>query len=318
MQQNKTSGGPIELESRWGSARHRSPPGKNAQKPTLLQWVFRLYRGFYEMITRRSFLSACIAGLPAMKAFPAGAVASRPPKLNSALQIDTPPYAYLDKNVMAMRGVLIDLLDMLDDPCIGAFQHRGYPWARAQSMVAAGAADVFCCQVTEERLAYACFAPSPMAAFAPRRIFFARDNPKAAAISAARSIEDLHKFTTVDLIGDSRADEIWRGHPHRTLVSETRSVIAMLRACHADFALADPLTLQFNMKEFGFEDTLESVSGSHICGLRPESIHFGLRKTFPDAEALIAKVDEKIRTKLSSDLHQRIMARYVTKIGSRV
>jgi|GEM_PF-1127164 len=270
------------------------------------------------MITRRFFLSSCIAGLPAMTAFPAGAAESRPMVLNSALQIDTPPYAYLDKNVMAMRGVLIDLLNMLDDPSVGTFLHRGYPWARVQSMVAAGAADVFCCQVTDERLSYAYFALTPIAAYAPRRIFFARNNPNAAAIAAARSIEDLYKFTTVDLIGDDRAEEIWRAHPHRTLVSETGSVIEMLRAGHADYALADPLTLKFKMREFGYEDNFASVSGSHICGLRPERIHFGLRKTFPDAQAVIAKVDERIRTKLSSDLHQRIMARYVTKIGSRV
>lgn len=270
------------------------------------------------MITRRFFISACIAGLPAMKAFPAGAAAGHSPVLNSALQIDTPPYAYLDKNVMAMRGVLIDLLNMLDDPCIGSFLHHGYPWARAQSMVAAGAADVFCCQVTDERLSYACFAPTPIAAYAPRRIFFANNNPNVAAITAAGSIEDLYEFTTVDLIGDSRADEIWRGHPNRTLVAETKSVISMLEAGHVDFALADPHTMQFKMRELGYEGRLSSVAGSHIFDQRPETIHFGLRKTFPGARAVINKVDERIRTTLSFDLHQRIMARYVSKIGSRV
>jgi ABC-type amino acid transport substrate-binding protein len=269
------------------------------------------------MITRRFFISACTAGLPAMKVFPSWAEASRSPVLNSALQIDTPPYAYLDKNVMAMRGVLVDLLNMLDDPFIGSFLHRGYPWARAQSLVATGAADVFCCQITEERLSYACFAPTPIASYAPRRIFFAKDNPNAAAISAAGSIEELYKFTTVDLIGDSRADEIWRGHPGRTLVAERESVISMLRTGHVDFALADPLIMQFKMRELGHEGILSSVAGNHICGRRPERIHFGLRKTFPGAQALIEKVDEKIRTRLSFDLHQQIMARHVSKPASR-
>ncbi|MGX1500106.1 ABC-type amino acid transport substrate-binding protein [Labrenzia sp. MBR-25] len=266
------------------------------------------------MITRRFFLSACIAGLPTMKVVPAMAKAGQPAVLNSALQIDAPPYAYLDKNVMAMRGVLIDLLNILDDPRIGSFLHRGYPWARAQSMVAAGAADVFCCQVTDERHSYAYFAPTPIAVYASRRLFFSKDNPNAGAISMARSIEDLYGFTTVDLIGDSRADEIWRSHPNRTLVAETESVISMLRARHADFALADPLTIQFKMRELGYQETLSSASGSHICGQHPEGIHFGLRKTFPDAQALVEKVDEKIRTTLSSNLRQQVMARYVTKI----
>ncbi|GAB4511607.1 MAG: hypothetical protein Tsb0019_07260 [Roseibium sp.] len=270
------------------------------------------------MITRRFFLSACIAGLPAVGGLAAVVEASQSVVLNSALQIDKPPYAYFDEDVMAMRGVYVDLLDLLDDPGIGTFLHHGFPWARAQSMVEAGSADVFCCPVTEERLSYAYFTATPIAQLATRRIFFARENPKAAAISAAGTVEDYFEFTTVDLIGDSRAEEIWRVHPNRTLVAETDTLISMLRSGHADFALAEPLTLKFKMRERGIEGSLSDISGNHFCGLRPETVHFGLRKTFPGAQALIARIDENIRTNLSSDLRQRIMAKYLKKIGSRV
>ena len=269
------------------------------------------------MITRRFFLSACIAGLPAMKPLAAAAEASRRLVLKSALQLDTPPYAYLDESAMTMRGALIDLLNLLDEPSIGAFLHRGYPLARVQSMVAAGTADVFCCQMTEERLSYACFAPTPIAHLARPRIFFTRDNPNAAAIAAAKSVGELYRFKTVDLIGDSRAEEIFSRHPHRTMVSETRSVVSMLRTGHADFALADPLTLQIKLRELGVQDDISSVSGSHLCGLHPEPIHFGLRKSFPGADLLVAEVDEKIRTRLNANLRQQIMARYVAQPGSR-
>jgi hypothetical protein len=37
---------------------------------------------------------------------------------------------------------------------------------------------------------------------------------------------------------------------------------------------------------------------------------FGLRKTYPDAQAIVARVEEAIRTELTPDLHDQVIARY--------
>jgi hypothetical protein len=35
-----------------------------------------------------------------------------------------------------------------------------------------------------------------------------------------------------------------------------------------------------------------------------------LRKTYPDAQAIVARVDEAIRTDFTDDLHDEVIARY--------
>ncbi|MDN3721941.1 transporter substrate-binding domain-containing protein [Roseibium salinum] len=201
--------------------------------------------------------------------------------MRGAHRHDIAPYAYFDETTGTMRGILVDLVNVLDGTGPYTITHNGFPWARAQSMVAAGSADAFCCQATAEREAFAYFAPTPICSLAPARIFFAEGNPNADAIRAARSREDLFRFKTAGLIGDSRDDAIWRHHPQRMLVSDTGAISRMLATGHADFVLAEPIVMQFKLQELGLLGKVMSIPGEYLTDAQETQVRFWPAQDLP-------------------------------------
>ncbi|MCX2725130.1 substrate-binding periplasmic protein [Roseibium salinum] len=264
------------------------------------------------MLSRRSFLTTFGAGIPALALLPARAEAPSRLSLACVYYDDVAPYSYLDTTTNTVKGILPDLLDALAETGDYSLTHRAYPWARAQGMVATGTADAFCCPVTADRSAYVHFAPTPVLTLAHAQIFFAADNPNADAIRAATRIEHLYKFRTVDFVGNGTADRIWKRHPRRIQVSEISSILAMLASGHADFYFADPMVTRFKLRELGLLHRITSIPGAYVENARRNDMKFGLRKTFPDARAIVEKVDEDIRSRISPSLHADIVARYTT------
>ncbi len=258
------------------------------------------------MITRRSFLATCAT-------FAATGAHAGPcwnHVLRHAHHADSPPYAFPDGQTGIMRGILVDLLDALAE--FGGFRidHAGYPLARAQNLVSVGAADIFCLPASAQRMAYAYFAPTPIMTTMQEKIFFASTNPNSSALAAAGTTEELYRFTTVSLIGDERADTIWRDHPRRTLVSELETMINMMVFGHADFVLADPVIMNFKLREMGLATRVRSLAGRIPARVRPEPIRLGLRKSFPDAETIVDLFDQDIRKHITPSLYRQVTARY--------
>lgn len=258
------------------------------------------------MITRRSFL-ASLATLAASGAN-AGPCWNR--VFRHAHHDDNPPYAFFDRHAGRMRGILVDLLDVLADHGDFTIDHEGYPLARAQNLVSAGVADIFCMPVSARRSTYVHFIPTPIVTTMRDDIYFAAANPNAGALAAIGSIKDLYRFKTVSLIGDDRADAVWRGHPERTLVSEFETMVNMMVFGHADFVLADPVVMDFKLREMRLATQVRSLSGSHIAQAQPVSIRLGLRKSFPDAPAIVEHLDRDIRKHITPSLYRQVIARY--------
>ncbi len=262
------------------------------------------------MLSRRTFLSTLAAGLCNLSASSAFAGRRERVVLRAAYQEDAPPYSFLDPNTNTMQGILVDLMNTLAEAGNFDIEHTGYPWARAQKMLAAGREDVFFCPATDDRWGYALFAPTPVTTLAPAEIFFAADNPNVDKIRAARRKEDLYRLSTVDYIGNSAADAIWQHHPQRTLVSEIDTILAMLLNGHADFYLADPFVTRFKMQKLGLLPKFSSVSGTCVTSQQKDRMQFGLRRSFPNAEAVISQIDRAIRGCIGDEFHTRIVARY--------
>ncbi len=224
---------------------------------------------------------------------------------------DLAPYSYLDPKTGKMAGILVDLMEALTDAANITVSHTGYPWARAQSMVASTSADALICPVTSERMEYAVFAPTPLTTLAPAEIFFDVENPNALAIKATKRKEDLYRFATVDYIGNSTGDTIWRDHPQRIRVSDIDTTIAMLYKGRADFILADPVVTRTKLRELGLLSSFMSVPAGYVTGSHGNKMQFGLRKSFPGAYEIVERVDRIIASCINKDMQRQTLARHI-------
>jgi polar amino acid transport system substrate-binding protein len=188
--------------------------------------------------------------------------------------------------------------------------HNGYPWERAQRLVAIGIADALCCPITEKRSEYVYFAPTAVTPLAEAALFVAVDNPRADALRAVRTKEELYEFSAVDFIGNSSGEHIWKHHPNRTTVYKIDQILKMLQFGRADFYYADPFVTRYKMRELGILDRFFSIPADFVTKGHRGSMHFALRKTYPDAQAIVAQVDEAIRTSLTDDRRNQVIARY--------
>ena len=264
------------------------------------------------MFSRRSVVAAVLAGVPALGFVRARAQEPKQVLIRAVYYRDFRPYSFFDEEEGRMSGILIDLMGALGEACGYAMTHEGFPWARAQYMVANDAADALCCPITEKRSEYVYFAPTIVTPLAEAHIFVTVDNPRADEIRAVRSKEGLYAFSAVDFIGNSSGEHIWRDHPQRMTVRNIQQILRMLLGGRADFYYADPLVTRFQLRELGLLDRFFSVPADYVTKGHRGAMSFGLRKTYPDAQAIVARVEEAIRTDLTPDLHDQVIARYTT------
>lgn len=262
------------------------------------------------MISRRSAIAAILASVPALAFTPVLAQTSNRPLLRAAYYYSFQPYSFIDEKDGAAHGILIDLMDVLGEACGFDLTHNGYPWERAQRMVAIGTADALCCPITAKRLEYVYFAPTAVTPLAEAALFVAVNNPRADALRAVRTKEELYEFSAVDFIGNSSGEHIWKHHPNRTTVYKIDQILKMLQFGRADFYYADPFVTRYKMRELGILDKFFSIPADFVTKGHRGSMNFGLRKTYPDAQAIVAQVEEAIPRSLTDDKRSQIIARY--------
>ncbi|WP_193366654.1 substrate-binding periplasmic protein [Pelagibius marinus] len=262
------------------------------------------------MLSRRSVVAAVLAGVPALGFVRARAQESKQVLIRAVYYRDFRPYSFFDEEEGRMRGILIDLMGVLGEACGYAMTHEGFPWARAQYMVANDLADALCCPITEKRKEYVYFAPTIVTPLAEAHLFVTVDNPRADEIRAVHSKEGLYAFNVVDFIGNSSGEHIWQDHPQRLTVRNIQQILKMLLRGRADFYYADPLVTWIQLAELGVLDKFFSIPADYVTKGHRGAMSFGLRKTYPDAQAVVARVEEAIRTEITPDLHDGIIARY--------
>lgn len=259
------------------------------------------------IISRRSLLAMGIAAATPRLAF--GGSSEKPP-LRMAYHPDVPPNSFWDKNTQTVRGILVDLMNHAAKDAGYTLEHRAYPWRRAQLKVQYGEEDALCCPETKERASFALFAPTPVTVLPVGELFFTPGNPKADGLRAARSIEDLYDFTMVTFFGNSTNDKFWGGHPNRILVPDIDQIFELLLHGRADFYVDDPRVTRYQLKQRGLQNKFVSVPAAYTSqGTRTE-MKFGLRKTYPSVEKVVADFDAAIQRVITPELEQSVISKF--------
>ena len=212
------------------------------------------------------------------------------------------------KKDVQMHGVLIDSLDAVLVKRLGKrLIHKGYPWQRAQKMVQDGEADALITNPTEARKAYAYFTENPFVT-SYVVILTSINNPRRKEIDQIKVIEDLSNFRQVDHRGNGWAKK-WFKDLDVYWVSSLQQTIQLLDTHRYDIFVGNGLVIRAIIRDMKMKDKIAVREVHNIA--KHAQFHFGIRKTFPNAEKIIRDVDKALADAKSDGEIERIVARYV-------
>ena len=231
------------------------------------------------MIDRRKFLlctTALIAGVQR------SAQAASMPPIRMAYFENYPPFSFRDSNGQ-MTGVLIDSMELIGRAVGMTFTHQGYPWVRAQALVESGSLDAFCTTVTEARQAYVEFCQTPVIT-EHFGIYHRVDDKRMLHL---HSVQDLRPF----MQGNYRG----AGYPMQHLEPEyihwykdEETILRMIDSGSLDIFIEGELVTHYMLKELGLTHRIQFTPAPY---LPVAEFCFGLRRTYPDAAAVLAKME---------------------------
>ena len=202
-----------------------------------------------------------------------------------------------------MRGIVVDILGLVEPGAGVVFDYSDLPWARAQQMVKAGQIDAVCTIATAERRGYIDFAPTPLFA-EPTVLVYREGNDRA---GAAETPADLHDLTIVEPLGTGWVKETLKGQ-RIEWESDVDHLLDMIAAGRIDASLLGQWSVAVRFAETGRRGNLKTK----VFGLAPEDneIRFGLRKTFPNAAGIVAAVDTALAAVRASGAIDHIVEKY--------
>lgn len=201
-------------------------------------------------------------------------------------------------------GLLVDELRLAAETAGVVFDFVDRPWARGQQMVRAGELDGFCTIPTAERRDYVLFAPTPL--FAEQTVLVGRADD--ARIEQARTLDDIKALK----FAEPRGTGWTRGYIDEDRVvwcSDINNILSMIEAGRADAGFFGRTGAESALARFPRAERLRLVA---FPAMPPdEGYCFGLRKTFPDAEALVARIDGAVRSRLAAGAFDPVRSRYL-------
>jgi len=205
-----------------------------------------------------------------------------------------------------IAGILPDALTEILGKRVGLpLGFQGLPWARAQAMVQQGEADALCTLPTPARLDYALFTRNPVIV-TKTELFYAEDNPRRAEIEAVRTLDQLKGFRQGDYIGNGFAEATFKDLP----VEFTPTLDAVFRkiaAGHLDIYVGANVIAKGVVKQLGLGDKIRSFA---VEIGPPSPFCIGIRKSYPDAAAVIERADQAIEAAGKDGTLARIIGRY--------
>ena len=233
-------------------------------------------------LTRRGVL----AGLTALAAFsPPTVVHATSNSIRVALCDGCAPLSFPDDN-KAMTGLLVRTIGEVTKKLDWQVSFTGYPWARAQTTVRDGDSDALCTTPTDARKEYALFCTEPLFELVTTAHFLP-GNPKAEQIRAAKSIDDLRRFTIGDYIGNGWSTNLYKGWDNVQWAQNPELLVRMLVANHVDLIIQPHDMFGFNRKKLGVTEKVEMINVDFLPNAR-SPMSFGLRKSLPGVEKMIA------------------------------
>ncbi len=234
---------------------------------------------------------------------PGAAMASEQPLIvNYALK--AAPFSF-DQNG-TMRGALPELMRTILTRGMGLkSQHHGYPWRRAQLLVAEGKADALCTVPTSQRRQYMVFSKEPVMT-TRIGILYNPKNPRAQELAKLTTLEDLASFRIVDHNGNLwPKEQLAPKHDVHWVKTMDDAILLLSKNQYDVMVIARPGINDFSpttASQYG-------LTGKYLGNLKGPTFHFGLRKDYPQAEALLKNFDQTLRRLHKSGCLRAIMLR---------
>lgn len=208
----------------------------------------------------------------------------------------------------AVQGILVDSIKAIFEKVDGVSpEFHGYPWARAQKLVERGQLDAFCTVATAKRQEYAVFGKEKV--WGPERVaFYSSGNPRAGEIQEIAAMEDFGKFEIVDYLGNGWGESNLRDYSVYK-VDNLANVFQLVNSNRSDIHVSPYAIGKHQLNELGFDlpvvelPFLENSSRFVI----------GIRKDFPGAEDLVAKLDKAIRELTAENRFEQIRDEWLAK-----
>ena len=201
-----------------------------------------------------------------------------------------------------MRGLLVESIDLVGGLAGVTLEHHGYPWARAQLLVKQDELDAFCTVPTAERHVYAEFCATPILRLV-QGVYHRRGDVRIAQID---SVADLRELRQGGYVGSGYIKEYMEAD-RIALEPDQDSVLRRLLNGTLDvFPQAELVTWQ-RIKALGYADKLQFTA---LPFLPPATYSFGLRRSYPEARALLARMETAIQTAHKKNSLQALQARY--------
>jgi polar amino acid transport system substrate-binding protein len=206
------------------------------------------------------------------------------------------PFSWLETatgGTEAIRGIIPETLRIaFDQEGSRAVTFQAYPWPRAQRAVEEGMLDGFCTNVTPDRERYAVFGDEPVSVneFA---VFTTAAHPRLDDMRRIASPADLTDFRQVDYIGNGFAETLFADFRNRILWQrELETVFRLIANGRADLAYVNETTGRFMLARMGLSQRFAVLP----IRLSPPSVYrLGLRRSYPEAAPLLARMDLIIR-----------------------
>jgi polar amino acid transport system substrate-binding protein len=200
------------------------------------------------------------------------------------------------------HGLLIDCMDLLGASAGLAIEHHSYPWARAQLMVKQSELDALCTVQTSERNAYAMFCPTPVLRLA-NGVYHRRGDTRIAQLS---SIADMRALRQGGYVGSGYVKEFLDADRVSFEPDQDTVLRRLLNNTLDVFPQADVVTWQ-RIKALGYTDRLQFTP---LSFMPLATYSFGLRRNFPDAPQILARMETAIQAAHKKNALQGMLARY--------
>ena len=202
----------------------------------------------------------------------------------------------------SMKGALVDSLRVVGRKARVELEHHGYPWARVQQMIQRDDLDAFCTIRTDERKQYALFCNTPVISVAYGVYHRANDLRPL----QAKAIADLRQFRQGTYLGSGYSRQYLE--PDRLQFDrDEASVLRRIALGNLDTFVEGEYVKSTLVKALGLSEQLRFTP---LAFLPAADYCFGLRRNFPDAQAVIERMESAVAaSKVAGEL-QAVVGRY--------
>lgn len=202
----------------------------------------------------------------------------------------------------SMSGLLVDGIELLSRASGIAFEHHGFPWARAQLLVERGELDALCTVPTPARLAWLEFCNTPLLSLS-YGLFHRSDDQRPAQ---AQSLDDLRALRLGSYRGSGYSSGLLKME-NVQIDSDAESVLRRIVMGSLDIFMESELIAGTRIRQLGLGG---KIGFTPLPFLPPAQFCFGLRRSHADCSAIVARMEAAAAAARQSGALQGLLLKY--------